>query len=108
MTQLSILLLGFSWKIARCPICGQPLGWIWEPNENLEKQISRPDVIISEPSVNISEPDVNTSKPEASTDEPRTRFYSLRLDKVLDPGSRFLGPALEIPALLKSIWNKIG
>ena len=78
---------GFAWKIARCPICGNPIGWIWEPIENLEH-----------------------SKPLSGDDDNRTspRFYSLRLDKVLDPGSRFLGPAIEVPDILKSIWNKIG
>ena len=95
--------LGYSWKMARCPICGQPLGWIWEPNENLNKQNSGPDINSSEPEINISK-----LEQEMSADEPRNGFYSLRLDKVLDPGSRFLGPALEIPGLVKSIWNKIG
>jgi len=78
------MILGFSWKIAKCPICGQPLGWIWKPDENLLNE-------------EIENPSSRKSK-----------FYSLRLDKILDPGSRFLGPALEVPDLLKSIWSKIG
>jgi hypothetical protein len=76
-------LIGYAWKVARCPICGQPLGWIWKPVENLEEKNQEPE-----------------SK--------KSGFFSLRLDKVLDPGSRFLGPAIELPEILKSIWNKIG
>jgi hypothetical protein len=78
-------ILGFSWKIAKCPICGQPLGWIWEPDGNVKME-----------------------EYAENRNSRNSGFYSLRLDKILDPGSRFLGPALEVPHLLKSIWSKIG
>ncbi len=38
----------------------------------------------------------------------KPQFYSIHLDKVLGSGSHFLGPAIELPEILKSIWSKLG
>jgi hypothetical protein len=48
------------------------------------------------------------SETDAGLQNQKPQFYSIRLDKVLDPGSRFLGPAIELPEILKSIWSKLG
>ena len=77
-----LFILGFSWKVGYCPICNQPLGWIWRKSDNGNNTGS------------LSHTGVQ-------------QFNGIRLDKVTDWTNFVFGPLVELPRLLASFGWKL-
>jgi len=81
---------GFSWKVGYCPICNQPLGWIWRKSDNGNDIGS------------LGHTGVKFNRTDSLGHTGGQQFYGIRLDKVTDWTNFVFGPLIEVPRLLTS------
>ena len=87
-----MFIIGFSWKVGYCPICNQPLGWIWRKSENGNDTGS------------LGHTGVKFNRTDSLGVQ---QFYGIRLDKVTDWTNFVFGPLVEVPRLLASFGWKL-
>ena len=88
----SMFILGFSWIVGYCPICNQPLGWIWRKSDNGNDTGS------------LGHTGVKFNRTDSLGVQ---QFYGIRLDKVTDWTNFVFGPLVEVPRLLASFGWKL-
>ena len=90
-----LFILGFSWKVGYCPICNQPLGWIWRKSDNGNDTGS------------LGHTGVKFNRTDSLGHTGVQQFYGIRLDKVTDWTNFVFGPLIEVPRLLASFGWKL-
>jgi len=85
-----MFILGFSWKVGYCPICNQPLGWIWRKSDNGNDTGS------------LGHTGIKFNRTDSLGHTGVQQFYGIRLDKVTDWTNFVFGPLVEVPRLLAS------
>ena len=85
-----MFILGFSWKVGYCPICNQPLGWIWRKSDNGNDTGS------------LGHTGEKFNRTDSLGHTGVQQFYGIRLDKVTDWTNFVFGPLIEVPRLMAS------